>query len=488
MYNKKSERSPYTQLIYRPFWITVSCLLIILTIALSILINSSWRAVHRTEPLKAHMAMIEDIQSYNAELSNLTLKLQSPPTEKSLQQLSQLYLRMMDMLNTSKILNDEARELLLQVTYILENIKSNSSYDLSPVNKNIQAALHIEVGIQNNLLHLLARDNRIELKTTTFIAITLPLLGLVVLFFLRHRIFRPLDNLSQLITRVGRQTLPPVPLDDIDPLLKPLFADFSQLVERLSELEQIQNKHQLELENNVRHATQSLLEYQHTLAQSERLAAVGELTAGLAHELRNPLAGIHLTLANLRSEINDEDKVFRLSMVIEELERVTKLLNQVLGQSRHSPEPSSHFNLYELLNSLLQLVRYQVPASIKIELDVPNDLHCNLPQGRLRQAILNIILNSAQSIGQTPGVIKIKASNAQSKLSIQVFDSGQGFPQKLIENGVQPFMTGKDHGTGLGLAIVRRFCYEQGGELRLSNPPAGGACIEIILPASLSNE
>ncbi|NOY73608.1 MAG: hypothetical protein GXP14_14790 [Gammaproteobacteria bacterium] len=393
MQHSTVEKNPYTQLIYRPFWITVSSLLIILTIALTILINSSWRALHRTEPLKAHMEMIDGIQDYSAELSNLALKLKSPPTKKSLKQFDKLYQTMTDILNTSKILNDEARLLLRQATQTLENIKTPTTNDLTLANKNIQSALDIEVDIQNGLLHLLARDNRLELKTTTFIAITLPLLGLLLLFFLRHRIFRPLDNLSLLITRVGRQTLPAVCLNDIDPLLKPLFTDFIHLVNRLSELEQTQQKHQIELENKVRNATQSLLEYQHTLAQSERLAAVGELTAGLAHELRNPLAGIHLALVNLRSEIDDSDKAYRLMLVIEELERVTKLLNQVLDKSRHSPESISHFNLNEMLSSLLQLVRYQIPTTIDIDQTSTKNIQCALPQGRLKQALLNLILN-----------------------------------------------------------------------------------------------
>jgi len=482
------EKSPYTQLIYRPFWITVSGLLIILTIALTVLINSSWRALHRTEPLKAHMEMIDDIQDYSAELSNLTLKFKLSATKKSLKQLDQLHQAMTSMLNTSDILSDQARLPLLQATQTLKNIKTPATNDLTLANKNIQSALHIEVDIQNDLLHLLARDNRLELKTTTFIAITVPLLGLLLLFFLRHRIFRPLDNLSLLITRVGRQTLPTVSLDNIDPLLKPLFTDFSQLVDRLSELEQTQRKHQRELEKKVRNATQSLLEYQHTLAQSERLAAVGELTAGLAHELRNPLAGIHLALANLRSEIDDNDKVCRLTLVIEELGRVTKLLNQVLDQSRHSPESTSHFNLNEMLNSLLQLVRYQIPATIEIDQTVAKDIQCILPLGRLKQAMLNLILNAAQSIAKSAGKINISAAVCQDTLTILVCDSGRGFPQKLLENGVQPFMTGKDHGTGLGLAIVRRFCYEQGGELILSNPINGGACAEIKLPRNSIHE
>ncbi|NOY73609.1 MAG: hypothetical protein GXP14_14795 [Gammaproteobacteria bacterium] len=91
-------------------------------------------------------------------------------------------------------------------------------------------------------------------------------------------------------------------------------------------------------------------------------------------------------------------------------------------------------------------------------------------------------------MGKSEGKITISASVYQSKLAILVFDNGQGFPQKLLENGVQPFMTGKDHGTGLGLAIVRRFCCEQGGELIFTNPASGGACAEIKLSRNSIHE
>ncbi len=474
------EKSPYRQLIYRPFWITVTGLLIILTLALAVLINSSWRALDRTAPLKEHLALIEEIQRYSAELDNLAPKFKTTPPEKWVTQLTRLNKALKGTLERSQILSDEARSALLHVIDTLQGLKVGS--DLSTLNINIRTALHAEVNVQNRLLILLARDNRLELEVATFIAITLTLLGLLMLFFLRHRILRPLDDLSLLITRLGRQPLPPVPLDEVDPLLKPLFIDFNRFVQRLSELELAQQKHRLELESRVRDATQSLLEYQHTLAQSERLAAVGELTAGLAHELRNPLAGIHLALANLSNEIEDGDKVSRLMLVMEELDRVTKLLNQVLDQSRYSPESASRFNLAEMLDSLLQLVRYQIPPAIVIEQTVAKDIQCNLPQGRLRQAMLNLILNAAQSIGKAQGVITIEAKTHQERLTLRICDSGRGFPKNLLEHGIRPFSTGREHGTGLGLVIVRRFCHEQGGELTLSNLPSGGACVEITLP------
>lgn len=483
-----STTTPYTLLIYRPFWLALGGLLITLTIALVILINTSWKNLDRTEPLKAHMAMIQEIQQYNSELDAIRLSDNTRLNSKQIKQIDDIYIPLMNMLNTSTIISDEARPPLLKVAYALQAIKADSTFDLSDIKENIQSALHTEVAIQNNLLHLLAKGSRLELKTTTFIAIALPLLGLSMLFFLRRRILRPLHNLSLLIDRLGRQTLPSVPLDDIDPLLKPVFVNFRNLVARLSKLEQEQRNFQLSLQDKVKYATQSLLEYQHALAQSERLAAVGELTAGLAHELRNPLAGIHMALSNLRSELTDQDKLSRLTLVLDELDRITKLLSQVLDQSQHTPEAATQFEFGELLDTLVQLVSFQIPENITLEQTIEDNIQCNLPAGRLRQALLNLIVNSAQSLGKKDGVINISAKINDSKLVITVWDNGPGFPETILRNGVQAFSTGREHGTGLGLAIVWRFCYELGGNLKLYNPTSGGACAEIILPRISPNE
>jgi len=469
----------YTQLIYRPFWITVTSLLVILAIALAVLINTGWHAFHQAEPLKTHLALTDALQDYNAKLDKLA-------AEYSSQQLTSLQRALTDTLqDASKIISDEARASLRLALDTLQETQTGTHADLSLVQKKIRAALRTETGIQTRLLHRLVRNNRLELETATFIAIALPLLGLMMLFFLRHHILRPLNDLNLLINRLGQPASLPLPLASVDPLLNPLFIDVNTMLQRLSDLERAQHRNQQELEQKVRYATQSLLENHHALAQSERLAAVGELTAKLAHELRNPLAGIHLALTNLTAEIGDEEKVSRLTLVLEELERITRLLNQVLDRSRHSPEPASRFRLADMLNSLLQLVRYQIPAQITIDPQVPPALECHLPEGRLQQALLNLVLNAAQSIGTGSGNIIIAAITEEDCLRIRVQDNGPGFPAALLENGVQAFASDRNNGTGLGLAIVQRFCHEQGGTLTLSNPSGGGACIELILPGSV---
>ncbi|MDH5302201.1 MAG: HAMP domain-containing histidine kinase [Gammaproteobacteria bacterium] len=478
-----SPKSSYSHLVYRPFWITIACLLLISAIALGLLIKSAWNAAHRTEPLAAQIVLVDELQRYSAMLDDID---SSGPDNES-QQLEKLHQLATDINATFLAparLNTSSHQALLHIATQLENANLGSAQPtLTASKKELREVLHMETHALNQSINLLAHDNHLELETSTFIAISLPVIGMLMLFFLRHRILRPLDGLGLLINRLGHQTvMPDVQLKHIDPLLRPLFENFGRMVQRLSELEIAQQKHQQELEGNVRLATQSLLEYHHTLAQSERLAAVGELTAGLAHELRNPLAGIHLALANLRSDTTEPDHIERLTLVIESLQNITQLLNHVLNQSQHTPEPASRFQLAETISSLLQLVRYQISANIRLEQRINDDIFCYLPQGRLRQAILNLVLNAAQSIEKKSGHIVLEAYTEQQRLIIRVTDDGPGFPQHILASGVQPFVTGREHGTGLGLSMVRRFCHEQGGTLQLSNPDQGGACVTMTLP------
>jgi len=232
----------------------------------------------------------------------------------------------------------------------------------------------------------------------------------------------------------------------------------------------------------VRAATRALLEQQRSLARAERLAATGELAASVAHELRNPLAAIHLALQNLRGEMRDADLSLRVDRVVQEVERLTRLLNQLLDASRHAPEPSREIQLAGLVAELLELTRHQLPTTIALENRVEPSLTCRLPQDRLRQSLLNLLLNAAAALGEA-GVITIAARREGEKIRIEVSDDGPGFAAEIIDGGIRPFASTREQGTGLGLAIVRRFARDMGGEVTLSNCTPHGARVTLLLPS-----
>lgn len=236
------------------------------------------------------------------------------------------------------------------------------------------------------------------------------------------------------------------------------------------------------LEAEVRVATRTLLEQQSSLSRAERLAAVGELAAGIAHELRNPLAGIQMSCVNLRSEVDDPDQAARLDLIIQELKRMARLLTELLEQSKQAPAPSKACDVSGLVRELVALTRYQIPAQIELSYAVPETLVCSLAESSLRQVLLNLVLNAAQAIDHRSGCIRITASRDTDWLYVRVLDDGPGFTEELLRGGVRPFVTGRTQGTGLGLAIVQRTMRECGGQLKLSNRSPRGACVTLQLP------
>lgn len=298
----------------------------------------------------------------------------------------------------------------------------------------------------------------------------------------RNRIFNPLADLSQLLSQLAKEDYSPISTRYLNPLLLPVFNSYNEMVIRLQKLEEEKRLHANSLEAKVRAAALALLGQQRSLARAERLAAVGELAASIAHELRNPLAGIRMSCSNLRKEINNPDQAQRLDLIGSELKRITLLLNDLLNQAKHTPQPAAEISPATVVQELLALTRYQIPAHIQLESKISETLRCRLPEGEVRQALLNLILNAAQVMGHTPGTIKVEIFCNNDTLCLMVSDEGPGFSQEILEGGFRPFVSGGQQGTGLGLAMVQRFAREMGGEVRFVNKQSGGACVTIILP------
>jgi signal transduction histidine kinase len=236
------------------------------------------------------------------------------------------------------------------------------------------------------------------------------------------------------------------------------------------------------LQREVRLATQALLEQQYSLARAERLAAIGEVAAELAHEIRNPLAGIQMAFTNLRREIDDQQQCERMELIGSELKRLAVLLSDMLNQSRHTPEAASDFNAAVLINDLVTLTRYQIPEIVQLEVDIPPRLPVHLPESGLRQALLNLILNAADALEGCSGLIRVTAHTDNRGLHLNVIDNGPGFAQDMLDYGIRPFRTSRSRGTGLGLAMVQRFVKNSGGTIKLANKRPHGACVTVILP------
>jgi signal transduction histidine kinase len=362
--------------------------------------------------------------------------------------------------------------------------------DTEPMNLAF-AHLH-EVAIskhrrEQELIAALGRETRSQLQLGLAAPLAIIALGAAFIPITRRRVMRPLEDFGRQISSLAKGDFRPTPPEQVSNLTLPLHRNFIKLAVRLQELEREHREREVALQEKVYAATAALLEQQHSLARAERLAATGELAASVAHEVRNPLAGIQMSLANLRTELENPEHVERVDILIGEVERLARLVNEIVDASRHAPETPSVVVVADLVDELLSLTRYQLPPEIELESRVREDLRCRIPKERLRQALLNLILNAEKAIGDEPGHIEVEITAEEDNIRIRVTDDGPGFPDELLASGVRPFYSTRDRGTGLGLAMVRRFVREAEGDLDLSNRRGEGerrgACVSLLLPS-----
>ena len=345
----------------------------------------------------------------------------------------------------------------------------------------IEQILDKQASEEEKLLVNVKNDSKLELQ----LAIILPLL----LFWIGHYFFKtnvlePLDSLKELLSGLAEGEMKPIEPDTTDPLLHSLFDRYNHLVSRLLELEQEHLDHTQALEYKVRETSHALLEQSQQLAKAERLAALAELAASTAHELRNPLASIQLALENMLQECMDVELTDRMQMVYREVKRLTRNLNDLLASAHSSTESSQKIDVRQLLEELLMLLKFQARENIKFSCDVAPKLSIFLAENEFRQMLLNLLLNSIQAIGVDSGEVKVAAYQQDNKLVMTITDSGPGFSEDIIKHGIRPFVSLKDGGTGLGLAMVQRFVKDHHGHLQLQNSANGHACVTFSLPIS----
>lgn len=469
---------------YRPAQLRGLAFLGLLLLALAILGGTIWRNVH-------HFNTVFSYVDYSHRIQNVSVGLQQSLIEYLTETASDAHpealtktLGEMDALMTdNNYLSTATRTSLETVRTMLVDLttlnKEEKHSRLLTALKLMDETLDHEALQRDELLEEISLDTQTELYIA--LAIFLAIL-IVAVLFLRFRILHPLNDLRELLQHLTEENFTPITTDHLDPLLLPVFNSYNEMVKHLAELEDVNRLHAQSLQHEVRLATQALLEQQYSLARADRLAAIGEVAAELAHEIRNPLAGVQMAFNNLRREIEDKDQLERLDLINAELKRMARLLNDMLDQSRHSPEVATAFDVRILIRDLVALTRYQIAESIQLEIDAPYPLPVHLPESGIRQALLNLILNAADALEGKPGIICIKTRTSREGLRIDVQDDGIGFSQDMLEHGIRPFRTSRQRGTGLGLAMVQRFVKDVGGAIHLTNQPPHGACVSILLP------
>ncbi|MHB8707842.1 MAG: two-component system sensor histidine kinase NtrB [Desulfuromonadales bacterium] len=266
----------------------------------------------------------------------------------------------------------------------------------------------------------------------------------------------------------------------------------------LSEREQQKNAELLQTaqgleESNVKLQVQSqlIIEIEEQLRKAERFSTIGELSASIAHEVRNPLGSIRGTAEILKEDFQPGDAKYEFfEILLKETARLNRVVEDFLRLARPRPAVISDCDVVKELENVVTLVSADA-RSRKVHLEIkPISLPIILgDKEKLRQAFLNLILNGIQAT--PPGgriVISVssdhKNTNGDDMVMVEFADTGMGIPAGEIDKVFEPFFTTKEEGTGLGLATTRKIIEKHGGRIEVESEPGHGAAFRIFFPAS----
>ncbi|MEM7089278.1 MAG: ATP-binding protein [Pseudomonadota bacterium] len=265
-------------------------------------------------------------------------------------------------------------------------------------------------------------------------------------------------------------------------------ADSSRLIEFNGEQVIVSNTRDLTDELAIE---EELSKQREMLFQNEKMSALGELLAGVAHELNNPLSVVVGHSLMLKEEISDPDLIARIDKIGNAAERCAKIVKTFLAMARQEPSKIENVDMAGIAETAADVVGYGGKSGeITIRQDIPADLPpIAADADQITQVIINLIINAEQAINASGhgDLIEISAqARADADMvEVTVKDNGPGIPEAIRARIFEPFFTTKDvgQGTGIGLAFCHRIVLSHGGHIRLDHTYSQGTCIRVTLPA-----
>jgi signal transduction histidine kinase len=314
------------------------------------------------------------------------------------------------------------------------------------------------------------------------LALGLDLVALTVIIYvvLDTTVGRPLRATEAAVEQLGRLELDLAPVSQGGPLLSRIQGALNRMAEALRR-EQALTRSQLEA---LRQANARLARAQTELVSAERLATVGKLAAGVAHEVGNPLSGIlgYLSLARMRAptpELRDY-----LDRIDHEVQRIDGIVRGLLDLGRPGSGALAPVDVGRVAQTCVELVRAGPELEqVRVDFALEPGLLARADAGPLSQILINLLLNAAQAMGGQ-GSVRVSTRREGEVVRLSVEDSGPGIPAEVMPRLFEPFFTTKEgKGTGLGLAVSLHLAQGMGGRLTAENVPGGGACFSVHLPA-----
>lgn len=314
---------------------------------------------------------------------------------------------------------------------------------------------------ERDSIQKLLRTSRTVLLTSTG---TVMIFSFLMAMLLREKIVSSLKQLEAYTRKVAHGEMVDPPEKRVEEEIRSLFQAFTRM-------------------NN------ELRLRQRQMVQSEKLASLGTLLAGVAHELNNPLSNISTSAQILNEEIDNPNREFHATLVKqieEQTDKARDIVRTLLEFSRTGEFKKQELKLDEVINSAIRLLRSEIPSEITIELDIPPELKVWVDKQRMQQVFLNLIKNAVDACGNQ-GKIWISArdfmTEGHKEVEILVSDNGPGIPFQDHQKIFDPFFTSKDvgKGSGLGLFIVHDIIESHGGTISVDSRVNEGTTFIIWL-------
>ena len=292
----------------------------------------------------------------------------------------------------------------------------------------------------------------------------------VSIFALAYLIQRPMVELQEKVELISEGNLDvAVSFSRRNDEMGDLGRNFNHMMQQLRESRK---------EIETMHRTQ--------MSRAEHLATLGELATGLAHEIRNPLAGIAGVIEIISRDLPVTSPARGMVKDVRlEINQINRILTDLLETARPHPPMMMRSNLNTTVEHAVMLARQQVLSQpIKIELKQAPDLgEVEHDSDQIHQVLLNLLLNAVQAI-EGAGTVRVEIGSQDGCASVTVSDTGRGIPEPQLAQIFRPFYTTRGNGTGLGLSLTRRIVEEHHGRINVSSVVGKGSRFEVLLPFS----
>ena len=404
------------------------------------------------EALKAHHQYLERAEVTVGVVYDQLTNLKATPLLKELEQLMQRYKDNFSKLENDKTKDSATHKQLVDMTRDLGKKMTEKSAQL--------------LEFERVQLHSIFKELETRMNLWSAVAINL---GIIMPFLTFFKIFKPLNIIKKATGAIAQGKFKRVEVLNTRDEMQQVMEAFNTMV------------YELELR-------------QDQLVQSKKLSSIGTLTAGVAHQLNNPLNNISTSCQIALDDLYTENHDLLLKMlqnIDQETLRARDVVKGLLEFSRSEQFRIRAASLADTVNRAVRLVKSEVAADIQIKVVIPDDLIVPMDVQRMQEVFLNLIINAAQAIEQKGEITIFSEVDAEEEMVIiTVHDTGPGIPEQIQGQLFDPFYTTKEEGkgTGLGLSVVYGIIQRHHGEITVASTPGQGASFYLRLPLSPSKD